>query len=260
MGQVTGVSATSVSVVVQKDMTAHSPFPVGSNMALPMGATTQVISGTSVQSGTTALITMGSEVVALGVFDRISHNFASTFRIRVMGPVAPKTGGNPDDYDGYLVTVPATTTLPVTLTVQTLYRGVITVTVTGVTTIVRKYGAPSNLDEFSAGDVLHIVGAPLTAGDPHTITARSIRDISIQVAYTRVVGQVTSVTATAVAVVVRRDVKSHSPLIPGQNLMLPIGASTKVTGTLVVGARIMALGVFDTAHHTMASTSRIRVL
>lgn len=257
-GLVTTVSPTSVSVVVQKDAN-HSPFVVGANMTLPVGASTEVMSGTTVQTGTTTLITAGSEVVALGVFDRISHGFNATFRIRVTGPVAHK-GGNPTDYDGYLVTVPATTTLPVNLTVQTLHRGVITVTVTTGTSIVRKYGAPSSVDEFSANDVLHIVGAPTTAGDPHAITATSIRDESIQAAYTRVVGQVTAFTTTSVSVVVQHDMTGHSPLIAGQSLTLPIGTSTKITGTLANGVQVVALGVFNTASHTMMSTFRIRVL
>lgn len=260
VGLVTSVSATSVSVIVEKDLKGQAPFSVGTNMTLPVGATTTVISGTTIQTGTTTLLTAGAEVLALGTFDRISHSFTAIFRLRVTKPATSPGTGTSTTYDGYLVTAPVTTTLPVNLTVQTLHRGVITVTVTAVTTLVRKYGAPSGLDEFSANDVLHIVGAPVTAGQPQTIVARSLRDESIQAAYTRVVGQVTSVSATAVTIVVRKDTTGHSPLIPGQNLVLPLSSSTKVTGTLAIGARVTALGVFNTNQHLMLSTARIHVM
>ncbi len=170
-------------------------------------------------------------------------------------------------YQGYLTAAPASMAAPTTLTVQTRYDGVITVTVTPATTIVRHYYGPSELDELSANDVLQIQG---TTTAPGMVTATRIRDLSIQAAYTRLVGQVTAVTPTSVSVVVRRDISGRAPFVSGSNLTLPVGASTQVisgtttttgsTAALTVGARITALGVFDRVAHNFRETFRIRIL
>ncbi len=170
-------------------------------------------------------------------------------------------------YQGYLTAAPASTAAPTTLTVQTRYDGTITVTVTSATTIVRHYYGPSELDELSANDVLQIQG---TTTAPGMVTATRIRDLSIQAAYTRLVGQVTAVTPTSVSVVVQRDIYGRAPFVSGSNLTLPVGASTQVisgtttttgsTAAITVGARITALGVFDRVAHNFQETFRIRIL
>lgn len=168
-------------------------------------------------------------------------------------------------YQGYLTAAPASTAAPTTLTVQTRYDG--TITVTSATTIVRHYYGPSELDELSANDVLQIQG---TTTAPGMVTATRIRDLSIQAAYTRLVGQVTAVTPTSVSVVVQRDIYGRAPFVSGSNLTLPVGASTQVisgtttttgsTAAITVGARITALGVFDRVAHNFRETFRIRIL
>jgi len=170
-------------------------------------------------------------------------------------------------YQGYLTAAPASTAAPTTLTVQTRFDGVITVTVTPATVIVRHYNGPSGLDELNANDVLQIQG---TTTAPGMVTATRIRDLSIQVAYTVLVGQVTAVTPTSVSVVVRRDIQGRAPFVTGSNLTLPVGASTQVisgtatttgsTAAITVGARIAALGVFNRVAHNFQETFRIRIL
>ena len=169
-------------------------------------------------------------------------------------------------YQGYLTAAPASTAAPTTLTVQTRFDGVITVTVTPATVIVRHYNGPSGLDELNANDVLQIQG---TTTAPGMVTATRIRDLSIQAAYTRLVGQVTAVTPTSVSVVVRRDIPG-APFVTGSHLTLPVGASTQVisgtaattgsTAAITVGARITALGVFNRVAHNFQETFRIRIL
>ncbi len=169
-------------------------------------------------------------------------------------------------YDGYLTAAPASTTAPTTLNVQTRYHGLIAVTVTASTRIIRRYGAASGLDELNANDVLQIQA---TTTAPGTVTATRIRDLSIQAAYTRLVGKVTAVTPSAVSVVVQRDAR-RAPFLPGSNLTLPVGASTQVisgtttttgsTGTIAAGDRVIALGVFNSVAHNYQSTFRIRVI
>lgn len=264
VGQVTSVTANSVSVVVQRGIRRGSPFAPGSNLTLPVGTATKVISGTTTATGSTSGITAGDRIVALGVFNRVAHNFQSTFRIRILG-----TGvkAHPAAYTGYLVSAPVTTTTPTTLTLQTPHNGQIAVAVTPDTKIVRRYNGASSLDELSANDVLQVHG---TSTAPGTLTATRIRDVSIQAAYTRVVGQVTAVGSNSVSIVVQRDATGRAPFRAGQNLVLPVGASTQVisgtttttgsTAGITAGNRVVALGVFNRISNTFQSTFRIRVL
>lgn len=262
IGLVTGVTSSTVSVVAQRD--PHTPFVSGENVTIPVGASTEVISGTSVITGSTADISTGNRIVALGVYNNNSRTFQSTFRIRVLGTVVrPHRAA----YTGYLTAAPVTTTAPVSLTIQTPHNGQVTVAVTPSTKIVRRYNGASSLDELSANDVLQVRGVTSAAG---TITATWMRDVSIQAAYTRLVGQVTAVTPNSVSVVVQRDETGRSPFIVGQNVTLPVGASTQVisgtttttgsTGGIAPGNRIVALGVYNRIGNTFQSTFRIRVL
>lgn len=79
----TAVTPNTVAVVVQRDA-RRSPFRYGQNVTLPVGSSTQVISGTTTTTGSAASITVGERITALGVFDRIANTFQSTFRIRVL--------------------------------------------------------------------------------------------------------------------------------------------------------------------------------
>ena len=266
-GMVTAVSSNAVAVVAEKQK-GKAPFASGENIRLPIGAGTEVISGTSVVTGTTSTLAVNDTVLALGVYNRVGHKFNSTFRIRILKHALPKPQGNGHLLDGYLVSAPATTTAPTTLTVQSRYYGVFTVSVSSSTTIVRRYGGASGLDEFSPNDVLHIVG---TVGPNHTFTASKITDVSIQAKYTRLVGQVTAVTPSSVSVVVGVDrLAGRTPFQSGENVTLPVGASTQViahgsvsrgsTSAITMGAHITALGIFNRVQHTFDTTFRIRVL
>jgi len=84
IGLVLAVTPNSVSVVVQQDKRARAPFAVGEHLTLPVGSSTAVISGTTVTMGSTSAITMGMRVASLGIFNRVSHSFISTFRIRIL--------------------------------------------------------------------------------------------------------------------------------------------------------------------------------
>ena len=264
VGQVTAVTPNSVAVVVQRDRSGRAPFASGQNLTLPVGASTQVVSGTTVLTGTTSALAVGNRITALGVFNRVANAFQSTFRIRILGTGKPVKHAA---YSGYLTTAPLTTTAPTTLTLQSRYNGQISVLVTPGTKIVRRYNGPSGLDELAANDVLQVYG---TTTAPGVVTATWIRDVSIQAAFTRLVGQVTAVTPSSVAVVVQRDLSGRAPFRVGQNLTLPVGASTQVisgtttttgsTASIAAGNRITALGVYNSVANTFQSTFRIRIL
>ncbi len=263
-GLVTAVTPTSVSVVVGRD--PHTPFVYGQNITIPVGASTAVVSGTTTITGSVGSLAAGNRIVALGVYNNNSRTFQSTFRIRVLG-MGGSVKPHPVAYTGYLTTAPLTTTAPVSLTIQTPRDGQVTVAVDASAKIVRRFNGASSLDELGANDVLQVRGVSTASG---VVAAAWIRDASIQEAYTRLVGQVTAVTPASVSVVVQRDASGRAPFGYGQNLTLPVGASTQVisgtatatgsTGSIATGAQITALGVFDRIANTFQSTFRIRVL
>jgi len=262
-GVVTAVTPNSVSVVVGRD--PHTPFVYGQNITIPVGPSTQVVSGTTTTTGSVGSLAAGNRIVALGVYNNNSRTFQSTFRIRVLGTGSVKP--HPVTYTGYLTMVPVTTTAPVSLTIQTPHDGQVTVAVDTSAKIVRRFNGASSLDELGVNDVLQVQGVSTAPG---VVAATLIRDTSIQEAYTLLVGLVTAVTPTSVSVVVQRDASGRSPFSYGQNLTLPVGPSTQVisgtttttgsTGLIAVGARITALGVFNRIGHGFQSTFRIRVL
>jgi len=262
-GLVTAVTPNSVSVVVGRDR--HTPFVYGQNVTIPVGPSTQVVSGTTTITGSVGSLSAGNRIVALGVYNNNSRTFQSTFRIRVLGTVSVQP--HPVTYAGYLTMAPVTTTAPVSLTIQTPHEGQITVAVDANAKIVRRFNGASSLDEVGVNDVLQVRGVTTAPG---VVAATWIRDTSIQEAYTRLVGLVTAVTPASVSVVVQRDASGRSPFSYGQNLTLPVGPSTQVisgtttttgsTGSITVGAQITALGVFNRIGHGFQSTFRIRVL
>ena len=262
-GLVTAVTPNSVSVVVGRD--PHTPFVYGQNVTIPVGSSTQVVSGTTTITGSVGSLAAGNRIVALGVYNNNSRTFQSTFRIRVLGTGSVQP--HPVTYTGYLTMAPVTTTAPVSLTIQTPHEGQITVAVDASAKIVRRFNGASSLDEVGVNDVLQVRGVTTAPG---VVAATLIRDTSIQEAYTRLVGLVTAVTPASVSVVVQRDASGRSPFSYGQNLTLPVGPSTQVisgtttttgsTGSIATGAQITALGVFNRIGHGFQSIFRIRVL
>jgi len=262
-GLVTAVTPNSVSVVVGRD--PHTPFVYGQNVTIPVGPSTQVVSGTTTITGSVGSLAAGNRIVALGVYNNNSRTFQSTFRIRVLGTGSVQP--HPVTYTGYLTMAPVTTTAPVSLTIQTPHEGQITVAVDASAKIVRRFNGASSLDELGVNDVLQVRGVTTAPG---VVAATLIRDTSIQEAYTRLVGLVTAVTPTSVSVVVQRDASGRSSFSYGQNLTLPVGPSTQVisgtttttgsTGSIATGAQITALGVFNRIGHGFQSIFRIRVL
>ncbi len=280
LGQVTAVStpgaAPSLTVTVLKDGSGRAPFAPGQSYTLPIGATTQVTANGTTVAGSLNGIVAGEQVTALGVFDRTSRNFVSVARITLHATRV--------HYQGYLAGLPSSTTPPATLSLTTT-GGQITVTVSISTTIVRRYNGQSSLDELSPNDILDVTGQTTGVG---SVAATSIKDVSIQAAYTRLVGVVTAVSPTSITVTVRKDEQGRSPFVVGQSIVLPIGSTTKIVlpGTSTAGAAagptatpgttavtavtgsvaniavnnvVTALGVYNRASQHFISTALIRV-
>jgi hypothetical protein len=167
LGKVTAVTPNSVSVVVQKDQYKLSPLRVSQNVTLPVEASTQVISGSVIMTGTTSPITVGAQIISLGIYNRNSNTFQSTWRIRILGPkVTPPPATSTPVPSGTVVatstSLPSATATPSTTT-TVLPTATITPTATSTTTTsipgARAVGGP-------------IVSAPADDQAPTTFTVQ----------------------------------------------------------------------------------------
>ena len=157
-------------------------------------------------------------------------------------------------------------TAPTTLTVQTVGGLTINVTVPASTTVVRRYGGPSGLDEMVAGDRVSVWGS-FEPGSS-TFDAVRIKDWSIQRVDSRVVGLVQSAANNgAVVLVGRHEHGRRNPYYHGETVQVTFTASTVVmSGSMTVtvaavqpGLRIVAMGTYDRIGHTLTAT-RVRIL
>lgn len=160
----------------------------------------------------------------------------------------------------------AGTTAPTSLSVQT--KGVtVTVMVAGTTTLLRRYNGHSTLDEFSPGDQLSVRGS-YEAGSTTTFDALSIKNKSIQHAFTDVLGQVQSVANGAATLAVAHGRGFFSPYRHAGNIQVTFTAATIVMSGGVTttvdaiqpGLNVIAMGLYDRHTKTLrAARVRIRV-
>lgn len=166
--------------------------------------------------------------------------------------------------DGTLEAVGGTAA-PTTLTVKSAGGIVVTIAVSDTTRIDRRYDGASSLDELAVGDRL-VARGRFESGGTGVFDAAEIRDVSIQKAYTRVVGVVDTASDTGLTLAVRRHMQ-HGPYRRGDDLTVTFASGVVVTtGTVTTtvsaiapGQRVLALGIYDRASKALQA-SRLRIL
>lgn len=131
------------------------------------------------------------------------------------------------------------TTLPATLTLQvdaTTY----TVNATADTTLVRKFGGRSSLDEFVVGDTLRVWG---TLTDT-TIAATRIRNYSIQRVGGTFQGTITSIDTTAQSFVLDTRHRDDQTVVVTSATKIFQGNRGGVFGDLAVGQTVKVIGLW----------------
>ena len=146
------------------------------------------------------------------------------------------------------------TTPPAVLTLKTAGGIMVTVDVSPTTTIVRRYNGPSTLGELTVGDRVEARGV-FAPGQTATFNAQRVTDITIQDAYTHVVGIVKTPTSAGVTLAIygRRDHRArHNPYDGGPLNVTFTSSTTVISGTATVptsavqaGMRISAVGTYD---------------
>ena len=195
--------------------------------------------------------------------------------------VAPK----PTTLQGVLAATPSSISAPTTLcirntsltnaalqpqisTLSPCPTGQLPVAVTTGTQIVRRYNGKSGLDELSAGDRLELTGTFVNT----LYTASLIKDVSIQDAYSTLVGTISYIspmtTPPYFTVRAQRDAQGRAPFRDGLVLTVDIqlstqllvhGMTTNQVTTLNPGEVVTVLGTFDRHSNTFTTTNRVRV-
>ena len=145
--------------------------------------------------------------------------------------------------------------------------GQLQVYVTAATKILRRFDGASGLDELSAGDVLQVRGS-LVNGQ---FTAIVIEDVSIQEAFTSLIGTVLYVSPftqpSYFTVRVLKD-ERHAPFRVGAVLVVYVNANTQMVSSAATtnsikaispGQIVTVIGVYDRHRHSFVDTFRVRI-
>jgi len=185
---------------------------------------------------------------------RLKRSFAVALLVALALPavgLAKEKESSSDSWTGTLIAMSGTTA-PATLSLQvdtTTY----TVTVGTTTDMVRKFNGDSSLIEFALGDTLLVEGT--LAGT--TITAKEIKDISIQRRGGSFWGSVTSIDTAAQTFVL-------DPTFPSKNLVDQTITTTSATkifqgnregefSDLAVGMRVKVIGLWRKSAHSVVA-------
>ncbi len=158
---------------------------------------------------------------------------------------------------------------PTTLVISTT-QGLVNVNVMTDTVVVRRYNGLSALDELSPGDQLGVAGA---MSGTNTLNASTVKDFSIQRAFTRNVGSITGFNSgmTQMTVKVLSDPRhpKQNLMRPGQTISVAVTPAMSVTlsdgslGTvqdnLSAGMVVTIIGVFNRNSSSFNNVFRIRV-
>ncbi|HXT37852.1 MAG TPA: hypothetical protein VN837_19940 [Chloroflexota bacterium] len=295
-GTVASITANgNVTNVVITVTSSSGGFAKGSQVTLPLmnsgspnctAPSSSQLPCTTVQtaSGTTNGYNPGELVVsqavsAIGVYNLQLNRFVDITSVKGSSITPPRPVKV--RLDGTLAANPAQLTAPVVLCLRvnrvlpnaapnvatTCPSGQLAVSISSSTKIVRRYYGASGLDQLNQGDSLQVTGV-LANG---LVTASLVRDLSIQEAYTSLVGTVGFVNFRSpqyFTVRVTRDEGRKSPFRGRSNLVIYVNSNTQIvtsTGTtnqitvLNPGQTVTVLGVYNRHRHAFTFTFRVRV-
>jgi len=290
-------NVTNVVITVTGYSGGGTPLAKGSQVTLPLfnssspnctAASASQLPCTIVQtsSGTTngynaGELTVSQTVSAIGVYNTQLQRFIDITSVKasVITPPPPVKVR----VQGILAANPTQLTGSTTLCLRGFYgvpradastlapgacqAGQLAVNVTSSTRIVRRYYGGSGLDQLNQGDTLQVTGL-LANGQ---VAASLVRDLSIQDAYSSLVGAVGFVNFNNpqyFTVRVTQNSGRHSPFRVGSLLPIYVNGNTQIvtsSGTsnqitvLNPGQTVTVLGVYNRHRHAFTYTFRVRV-
>jgi hypothetical protein len=295
---ITANGNTTNVVIVVTAFNGGSSVPVGSQAVLPLAnagapncaapsntqypCTTVNTGGGTTQGYNPGELTIGQTIQATGVFNDQSNHFLYISSVVAAASTTPPPTSIRITVSGILSANPSQVTAPLTLCIRSfrLPRNAPAVTsgicparqlpvlVTSTTRIVRRFYGASGLDELNRGDSLQITGL-LSGGQ---VTALLVRDVSIQAAYTRLVGIVGFVNPSrrhpSFTVRVQSDASGRAPFRVGSVITVDVNSHTQIitgagTGNNITvlnpGQTVTVLGVYNRRRHIIIDASRVRV-
>lgn len=120
------------------------------------------------------------------------------------------------------------------------------------TELIRRYGGASAISEFTVGDYIAVKGMLDTTKSTPTITAKIIRDYSIQRENATLAGTVASVDTSAQSFVLITPNRGNQTIFVSSSTVVKQGGATTTFSTIVVGQKITkAYGVWNNLNNTM---------
>lgn len=136
-------------------------------------------------------------------------------------------------------------------------KGDVSVSVTDVTVLKRKFGANSALSEFATNDELAIVGKQKNAGTDSEIEARYIRNLSIQRRNTVFNGTITSLNAGDSSFVVKTTGRGDQTAYAGKDTVITDKNKSIAFEDLKTGDRVIVKGELWDRANTRIDAKRI---
>ncbi len=129
-----------------------------------------------------------------------------------------------------------------------------TINVDGSTELIRRYGGKSSLGEFAVGDYIATRGMLDTSKVQPTITAKVIRDYSIQRENATFTGTVQSVNPSNQSFILATPNRGNQTIFVSSSTVVKQGGATSTFAALSVGQKITkASGVWNNLSSTMQS-------
>ncbi|MFA6428790.1 MAG: DUF5666 domain-containing protein [Candidatus Buchananbacteria bacterium] len=193
-----------------------------------------------------ASLAVGQQITAKGIWDRQSNSMtASSITIRIITVVKK----------GEIMALSSTTT-PGTLTLKTNQQ-TYTVNLTANTNLIRKFGGKSNLAEFGIGDQVQVTGI---LDNDTTITAKSVRDVSIQKRWGNFTGAIESLdssTQTFSLQPVKRDLQTVKTTL---DTKITKAGQTLTFTDLKIADQVIISGVWNTTtNQIMAEKIKVKI-
>lgn len=217
-GKILSLSATSTSFIIEPKARQQQTINVTSNTKYLWGKKTASRSD----------LAIGQQVIVKGVWDRQSNNvLADSVTIKIINVV--KRG------EITAINISNSSSTPSTLTLKTKDQ-TYTVKITEQTKLVRKFGGKSLLSEFSVGDQAQVTG---TLDSETIITAKLVKDISIQKRWGSFTGYIKSLNSTEQTFVLQPTKRDEQTV--------KVLADTKITNNLYLNKRQQIIVFADLA-------------
>ncbi|MFA5877331.1 MAG: hypothetical protein WC880_03120 [Candidatus Paceibacterota bacterium] len=124
------------------------------------------------------------------------------------------------------------------------------------TVLTKKYGGSALLSEIKEGDLLNIEGVLAVGADEVVVTAKKVKDLSLQSEPKNLLGTVRSINGNGNSFVLKNTAFGSTTIAISSSTILKKGVRTIALGEVAVGDKVLsASGVYDYKTNILSATS-----